>query len=148
MSTLTIGQVAERTGFTASTLRYYEGLGLCNADDTDEGRVPAVRRRHGESLAFIARAKQLGCSLDEISDLLAIWDGDCCAPVQRRFHELVTEKIGASQAQIAELTPSLRSFRPLPCVWVAPRLTDHATTNVRASRALTMRRHRRLRLRY
>ena len=54
-------------------------------------------------LAFIARAKQLGCSLDEITDLVAIWDGDRCAPVQRRFHELVTRRIHTTQQQIAEL---------------------------------------------
>jgi DNA-binding transcriptional MerR regulator len=103
MSTLTIGQVAECTGFTASTLRYYEGLGLVMPTT----RTKAGYRLYGDDtvnrLAFIARAKQLGCSLDEITDLLAIWDGDRCAPVQRRFHELVTEKIGATQAQIAEL---------------------------------------------
>lgn len=28
MSTFTIGQIAERTGFTTSSLRYYEGIGL------------------------------------------------------------------------------------------------------------------------
>ena len=96
MSTLTIGQVAERTGFTASALRYYEGLGLVMPTT----RTDAGYRLYGDDtvhrLAFIARAKQLGCSLDEITDLLAIWDGDRCAPVQRRFHELVTEKIGAT----------------------------------------------------
>ena len=103
MSTLTIGQVAERTGFSASTLRYYEGIGLVMPTT----RTDAGYRLYGDDtvdrLAFIARAKQLGCSLDEITDLLATWDGDRCAPVQRRFHELVTEKIGATQTQIAEL---------------------------------------------
>ena len=54
--------------------------------------------------AFIARAKQLGCSLDEITDLVAVWDGERCGPVQRRFHELVTTKIHTAQTQIAELT--------------------------------------------
>jgi DNA-binding transcriptional MerR regulator len=103
MSTFTIGQVAKRTGFTASALRYYEDVGLVTpATRTDAGyRIyddDAVSR-----LAFIARAKQLGCSLDEITDLLGIWDGDRCAPVQRRFHELVTEKIHATQEQIVEL---------------------------------------------
>ena len=55
-------------------------------------------------LAFIARAKQLGCTLEEITDLIAIWDGESCEPVQRRFHELVTDKIAEAEARIAELT--------------------------------------------
>jgi DNA-binding transcriptional MerR regulator len=103
MSSLTIGQVAERTGFSASALRYYEGLGLV----TPSTRTNAGYRVYDDDavgrLAFIARAKQLGCSLDEITDLLGIWDGDRCAPVQRRFHELVTEKIHATQERIVEL---------------------------------------------
>ena len=144
MSTLTIGQVAERTGFTASALRYYEVLGLVMPTT----RTDAGYRLYGDDtvnrLAFIARAKQLGCSLDEITDLLAIWDGDRCAPVQRRFHELVTEKIGATQAQIAELVAFASQLQTAAARWIAHRLTDHATTNVGASRRPTMR-HRRLR---
>ena len=54
-------------------------------------------------LAFIARAKQLGCSLEEITDLATIWDGEQCRPVQRRFHDLVTDKIRTADTQIGEL---------------------------------------------
>ncbi|MDQ3177952.1 MAG: MerR family DNA-binding protein, partial [Actinomycetota bacterium] len=55
-------------------------------------------------LAFIARAKQLGCSLEEVTDLAGIWDGQQCGAVQRRFHDLVTAKIRDADAQIGELT--------------------------------------------
>jgi DNA-binding transcriptional MerR regulator len=103
MGTFTIGQVAERTGFPATTLRYYEDLGLV----APAGRTDAGYRLYDEDavdrLAFIARAKQLGCTLEEITDLLAVWDGEQCGPVQRRFHELVTEKLRGTQLQIAEL---------------------------------------------
>lgn len=104
MSTYTIGQVADRSGFSASALRYYEGVGLV---------APATRSAAGyrlyddhtlDRLAFVARAKQLGCSLPEITDLVAIWDGDGCEPVQRRFHDLVTAKTVAAKRQIRELT--------------------------------------------
>lgn len=56
-----------------------------------------------ERLAFIAHAKQLGCTLEEITDLVVIWDGDECAPVQRRFHELVTAKLAETEQRIAAL---------------------------------------------
>jgi len=103
VTTFTIGEVAERSGFSASALRYYEGIGLV---------LPATRTGAGyrvydddtlARLAFIAQAKQLGCSLEEITDLVGIWDGERCGPVQRRFHDLVTDKIGDAQRQIAEL---------------------------------------------
>ena len=62
-------------------------------------------------MAFIARAKQLGCSLEEITDLVDIWDGQRCGPVQRRFHELVTDKIRAAETQVGELTAFAAQLR-------------------------------------
>jgi MerR family copper efflux transcriptional regulator len=104
VSTYTIGQIAERTGVSASALRDYEGLGLV----VPAGRTDAGYRIYDsqtlERLAFIARAKQLGCSLGEITDLVRISDTQSCEPVQRRFHSLVTEKIRQAQSQMAELT--------------------------------------------
>ena len=104
VSTYTIGQVAERSGFSASALRYYEGIGLVPPST----RTDAGYRLYDESaltrLGFIARAKQLGCSLDEITDLVGIWDGEHCGPVQKRFHDLVTTKLADAQRQIGELT--------------------------------------------
>ena len=103
MSTFTIGQVAERSGFAASALRYYEDVGLL-APTT---RTQAGYRLYDDQvlgrLAFIARAKQLGCSLDEITDLVGVWDGERCGPVQRRLHELVTDKLHDTRTRIAEL---------------------------------------------
>jgi DNA-binding transcriptional MerR regulator len=104
VSTYTIGEVADRSGFSASALRYYEGIGLVEpATRTDAGYRIYDDHTLGR-LAFISRAKQLGCSLEEITDLAAIWGGDHCAPVQRRFHELITDKIRSAQGQIVELT--------------------------------------------
>lgn len=97
----TIGRLAGRTGFSRTTLRYYEELGLV----APAGRTKAGYRFYDEDaverLAFVARGKQLGCRLDEIAELLAIRDGEQCGPVQRRFHGLVTDKIRDRYAQIA-----------------------------------------------
>ncbi len=103
MSTFTIGQVAERSGFSASALRYYEDLGLVAPTTRTEAGYRVYDDQVLGRLAFIARAKQLGCSLEEIADLVGIWDGERCGPVQRRFHELVTDKLYATQVRIAEL---------------------------------------------
>jgi DNA-binding transcriptional MerR regulator len=103
VSSYTIGEVADRSGFSASALRYYEDIGLVRP----AARTAAGYRLYDEHtlarLAFIARAKQLGCSLAEISDLVAVWDGEQCGPVQRRFHELITAKIGSARRQLVEL---------------------------------------------
>jgi MerR family copper efflux transcriptional regulator len=101
---LKIKEVAERSGFSTATLRYYEDIGLMPPPE----RTPAGYRVYTEQaiarLAFIARAKQLGCSLDEISDLAAAWDGGSCGPVQDRLRSVVAEKLAETQGRMVELT--------------------------------------------
>ena len=97
------GEVAERSGFSASSLRYYEGIGLVEPMTRTDAGYRLYDDGTLDRLSFIARAKELGCSLEEITDLVSIWDGDRCGPVQRRFHDLVTAKIADSQRRIAEL---------------------------------------------
>jgi MerR family transcriptional regulator, copper efflux regulator len=103
MSTYTIGQVAERTGFSTSTLRFYEQHGLLEPT----GRTDAGYRLYDDTslarLGFIDRAKQLGCTLEEIADLAELSQADDCGPVQARLHELVTAKIADAQRRSSEL---------------------------------------------
>ena len=102
-ATLKIAEVARRSGFNTSTLRYYEDVGLVPPVE----RTAAGYRLYDEAslarLAFISRAKQLGCSLEEITDLVTAWEGDRCAPLQERLQELVAAKIAATRVRIAEL---------------------------------------------
>ena len=100
---LKIKDVAAATGFTTATLRYYEQIGLL----PEATRTPSGYRTYDERtiarLAFIARAKQLGCTLEEITGLTTAWDGGKCGPVQDQLLELVAAKITAAQNQIGEL---------------------------------------------
>lgn len=111
VSRYTIGETAERSGFSASALRYYEGIGLVEPST----RTGAGYRLYDDHtlarLAFIARAKQLGCSLEHITDLVGIWDGVRCGPVQKRFHDLVTSRLADAEHQIAELTALAEQLR-------------------------------------
>ena len=102
--TYTIGEAAGRSGFSASALRYYEGIGLVEPSARSEGGYRLYDDAALARLAFIARAKQLGCSLEEITDLVSVWDGDRCGPVQRRFHDLISGKIRDAETQVVELT--------------------------------------------
>ena len=103
--TFTIGEVAERSGFPATTLRYYEGIGLVTPSARTGAGYRVYDDRAVDRLAFIARAKRLGCTLEEIVDLVGLWDGTGrCDPVQRRLHELVTAKLADTRRQITELT--------------------------------------------
>jgi MerR family redox-sensitive transcriptional activator SoxR len=67
---LTVAEVAARSGFAASALRYYEREGLIHADRTEGGQrryERVVLRR----LAFIRAARHVGLTLDEVRDVLA-----------------------------------------------------------------------------
>lgn len=101
LDTYTIGQVAGRTGFPASTLRFYEQHGLL----APVGRTDAGYRLYDDRslarLGFIDRAKQLGCSLEEILALAELWEADDCGPVQARLRELVTARIDDAQRRSA-----------------------------------------------
>src|SRR5438874_319748 len=101
---LKIKEVADASGFTTATLRYYEQRGLL----PEASRTPAGYRvydqRTLDRLAFIARAKQLGCTLEEISGLTTAWDGGRCGPVQQHLRALVAGKIAAARDQIVDLT--------------------------------------------
>ena len=100
---LKIKEVSAASGFTAATLRYYEDIGLLPETERTPAGYRMYEPRTLDRLSFIARAKQLGCSLDEITGLTAAWDGGKCGPIQDQLRHLVAGKITAAQDQITEL---------------------------------------------
>lgn len=67
---LSVGETAERSGFAASALRFYQSEGLIHGERTQGNQ----RRYHRETLrrlAFIKAARHVGLTLEEIKDQLA-----------------------------------------------------------------------------
>ena len=100
---LKIKDVADASGFSTNTLRYYEQIGLLPESERTPAGYRIYDQRTIDRLAFIARAKQLGCTLEEITGLTTAWDGGQCGPIQDHLRQLVSDKIGAAQQQLAEL---------------------------------------------
>jgi MerR family copper efflux transcriptional regulator len=98
-----ISDVAEQTGFSTSTLRFYEDVGLISPT----ARLANGYRRYDERdvhrLLFIARCKRLGLSLEEITGLVELFELDECAPVQERLRALLVAKRRDLAEQIVEL---------------------------------------------
>jgi MerR family redox-sensitive transcriptional activator SoxR len=67
---LTVGEVAHRSGFAASALRFYERQGLLHATRTSGGQR-RYQRNVLRRLAFIRAARNVGLSLDEVAAALA-----------------------------------------------------------------------------
>ncbi len=67
---LTIGDVADRSGLTASAIRFYERQGLVQSERTSSGQR-RFRRDVLRRIAFIRIAQRVGLSLGEIVSALA-----------------------------------------------------------------------------
>jgi MerR family redox-sensitive transcriptional activator SoxR len=67
---LTVGEVARRSGFATSALRYYEREGLIHAQRTSGGQR-RYQRNVLRRLAFVRAARNIGLALDEVKVVLA-----------------------------------------------------------------------------
>ncbi|MAK91206.1 MAG: Cu(I)-responsive transcriptional regulator [Oleibacter sp.] len=98
---MNIGEAAKQAGVTAKMIRHYEATGLLpEAARTDSGY-----RQYGEQdiarLGFIRRCRMLGFSIDEIRNLLNLWDDP-----QRSAREVKTlaqQHLQEVENKIAEL---------------------------------------------
>jgi DNA-binding transcriptional MerR regulator len=94
---MTVGELVRRSGVPATTLRYYDRIGLLVPE-----RLSNNHRRYPsqvlERLRLIQLCQALGCSLDEITAILRPEGGERrravaqqkLAEVQRRMAELAT----------------------------------------------------------
>lgn len=96
---LTIGEVAQRTGLAASTLRYWERLGVLPAPPRTFGQR-RYRPDTLEHIALIEVGKRAGFALAEIRVLLEGLSDS--APPSRVWAELARHKLPEIERQLAE----------------------------------------------
>ena len=89
MTGLRIAQLADRSGFSATTLRYYEQLGLLDPPVRTAAGYRIYDEAAVDRLAFVDRAKRMGFALDEIAELVRLWSAGQCPPVQHRMRALL-----------------------------------------------------------
>jgi MerR family transcriptional regulator, repressor of the yfmOP operon len=84
--TLRIGEIAERTGVTPRTIRYYEELGLLPTIDREQGKHRTYTDADVDRIRELTRLRDLlGLSLDELRSMIVA--EDTRAEIRRRFHE-------------------------------------------------------------
>lgn len=126
-----IGEVAQLTGTTPRTIRYYEELGLlAPTSDREPGAHRVYNDADVERLQEVLRLRRvLGLSLDELKELSAEefaraarkkeWDAGVDDPVRRReileeaarYGELQLELVRRRRAELDELEQELVAKR-------------------------------------
>jgi DNA-binding transcriptional MerR regulator len=84
--TLRIGELAERSGVTPRTIRYYEELGLLPRSEREQGKHRVYTEVDAERISELTRLRDLlGLSLEELRSMIAA--EDVRAEIRRRFQE-------------------------------------------------------------
>ena len=118
-----IGQLAERTGLSTKTIRYYEDIGVL----PEPARAANGYRRYAEStadrIAFIQDAQSAGLSLLEIQDILDLRDsraatcGHVIGTLRTHLEEVdrQMEDLRRTRRRLSELVERATSLDPVEC---------------------------------
>lgn len=111
MSGLTIGRVARGAGLAIDTVRYYEREGLIEKPARTSSGYRQYPADAVARLRFIRQAKELGFTLSEIRELLAlkVAPGKSCADIRARAEA----KIADIEQRVAQLTRMKRALAKL-----------------------------------
>lgn len=106
-----IGALAERTGTSAATIRYYEEINLLPRADRQEGN----QRRYGDDdvrrLTFIRRCRDFGFSIEQVRTLVSLVQDDSRSCTEARdLAQTHLLQIQAKLRELEELEKSIAQF--------------------------------------
>ncbi|WP_282093393.1 Cu(I)-responsive transcriptional regulator [Epibacterium ulvae] len=97
---MNIGDVAERSGLPAKTIRYYEDIGLIRPHRSANGyRCFVESDLH--KLAFLARARALGFSIEDCRTLVGLYEDESRASADVK--DLAQQHLRKIDAKISDL---------------------------------------------
>lgn len=108
---MNIGQAAEASGVTAKMIRYYESIGLISAVARSESGYRRFDDVDVHKLRFLRKARHLGFSVEQVRELLQLWQ-DCSrasADVKRIALRHVSD-LRAKAVQLEEMANTLMAL--------------------------------------
>lgn len=109
----TIGELADEFGITTRTIRFYEARGLISPERKGANR--SYSRRNRARLMLILRGKNLGFTLEDIAEYLALYDADPGQLAQTKMLlakvEDMVEDLARKRADIDRTMRDLKELR-------------------------------------
>ena len=117
---LTIGKLARAAGVGVETIRFYERKGLIEQPRRPSTGARRYAAQAAERVTFIKQAQELGFTLAEIKELLALRldPGTSCAEVKSRAEEKIADieskmdRLRHMREALAEITKSCSGSGP------------------------------------
>ena len=106
-----IGQAAGRAGVSARMVRHYESLGLLAGVARTDSGYRQYTEADVHTLRFIRRARDLGFSIEEIAQLLGLWQDKARASSQVKL--IAQKHIASLNERIAAMQAMQRSLQAL-----------------------------------
>lgn len=110
-STLNIGEAARASSVTAKMIRHYESIGLIGAARRTDSGYRVYTQQDVRVLQFIHRGRTLGFSLEQIRELLTLWQDKGRASADVRA--LARSHIDELNRKIAEMEAMRRTLESL-----------------------------------
>ncbi|WP_296223527.1 Cd(II)/Pb(II)-responsive transcriptional regulator [Ralstonia sp. UBA689] len=106
-----IGELAQRTGISIETIRFYEAQGLLPPPARAANNYRVYTPEHAEQLAFIAKCRSLDMAHTEIRRLLELQANPQASCEE--INHLLDEHLRHVEARIAELTELRRQIEAI-----------------------------------
>ena len=106
---MNIGQAAEASGVSAKMIRYYESIGLISKTVRTEAGYRVYSDNDVHTLGFIRRARDLGFSVEQISELVTLWrDRDRASTDVKRIALEHVDILERKARELQEMAATLR----------------------------------------